>query len=114
MAETRLDRALSAARDTRRLELDSGALDLTPRVFRELFGPKPALIVADSATFTVAGQTVLNAFRSANHLCREPFIFADPNLYAEHRFVLLLEQALLGNDAIPVAVGAGSVNDLSK
>jgi len=114
MGQTRLDRALIAARDTRRLELDSGALGITPRVFRELFGPKPVLIVTDSITFNVAGQAVFNTFKAVNHVCREPFIYIDPNLYAEHKFVLLLEQALSGHDAIPVGVGAGTINDLTK
>ena len=106
--------ALSAARDTRRLELGSGVLNQTPEVFRQLFGDKPALLVADTNTFAAAGQAVQEAFRRAGHTCREPFIFTDPKLYAEHKYVTELEAALKGHDAIPVAVGSGTVNDLTK
>jgi len=106
--------ALKAARETRSLELGSGVLGRTPAVFRQQFGEKPALIVADTHTFAAAGQAVGEAFRRAGHTCREPFIFTDPNLYAEHQYVTALEEALRGHDAIPVAVGSGTLNDLTK
>ena len=83
-------------------------------MFRQQFGDKPALLVADTNTFAAAGQAVLEAFRRAGHACREPFIFTDPNLYAEHKYVIELEAALKGHDAIPVAVGSGTINDLTK
>jgi len=107
-------RALQAARETRGLELGPAALGRTPQVFRQFFPGKPALIVADTTTFAVAGQQVLVALRGAGCACREPFVYADPNLYAEHKHVLALEAALEGNDAIPVAAGSGTINDLTK
>jgi glycerol-1-phosphate dehydrogenase [NAD(P)+] len=106
--------ALSAARETRRLELGSGVLNRTPEVFRQLFGDKPALLVADTHTFAAAGQAVQGIFRRAGQVCREPFVFTDPKLYAEHKYVTALEEALKGHDAIPVAVGSGTLNDLTK
>ena len=109
-----LAEALSAARETRCLELGHGVLGRTPEVFRQQFGDKPALLVADTNTFAAAGQAVLEAFRRAGHACREPFVFTDPKLYAEHQHVVALEEALKGHDAIPVAVGSGTINDLTK
>jgi glycerol-1-phosphate dehydrogenase [NAD(P)+] len=109
-----LGEALSAARDTHCLELGSGVLNRTPEVFRHQFGEKPALLVADPNTFAAAGQAVREAFRRAGQACREPFIFTDPKLYAEHKYVTELEVALKGHDAIPVAVGSGTINDLTK
>ena len=106
--------ALSAARETRCLELGSGVLSRTPEVYRQQFGDKPALLVADTNTFAAAGQIVLQAFRRAGHACREPFVFAEPHLYAEHQHVAALEEALRRHDAIPVAVGSGTINDLTK
>ncbi len=106
--------ALTAARETRCLELGNGVLGRTPEVFRQQFGDKPALLVADTNTFAAAGRAVLEAFRRADHACREPFIFTDPKLYAEHQHVVALEEALAGHDAIPVAVGSGTINDLTK
>ena len=106
--------ALKAARDTRCLELGNGVLGRTPDVFREQFGGKTALLVADTNTFAAAGQAVAEAFRRAGQTCREPFIFTDPKLYAEHKYVAALEEAFRGHDAIPVAVGSGTLNDLTK
>jgi glycerol-1-phosphate dehydrogenase [NAD(P)+] len=107
-------RALQAARETRGLELGPGALSQIPGVFRRFFPGKPALIVADTTTFAVAGWRALDALRRSGCSCREPFVYADPNLYAEHKFVVALEAALQGHDAIPVAVGSGTINDLTK
>ena len=106
--------ALKAARETRCLELGKGVLGRAPEVFRQQFGDKPALLIADTNTFAAAGQAVQEAFRRAGHPCREPFVFADPKLCAEHKHVVALETALKGHEAIPVAVGSGTINDLTK
>jgi glycerol-1-phosphate dehydrogenase [NAD(P)+] len=118
MAETpttlSLADALGAARETRCLEIGAGVNTSTPRVFRQQFGERPAVIVADLNTYRAAGQAVAEAFRAAGHPMLEPFIFRAPDLYAEHRFVAELERALRSHEAIPVAVGSGTVNDLTK
>ena len=106
--------ALRAGRDTRRLEIGESLLREVPHVFREQFGGRLAVVVADSNTFAVAGQAVLEGFRAAGHLALDPFIFRDPGLYAEHRYVQELVASLQGHEAIPVAVGSGTINDLTK
>jgi len=109
-----LAEAVSAARETRWIELGQGVLGRTPQVFRQQFGDKPALLVADTNTFAAAGQALREAFRRAGHACREPFVFTDTQLYAEHKHVVVLEAVLQGHEAIPVAVGSGTINDLTK
>jgi glycerol-1-phosphate dehydrogenase [NAD(P)+] len=111
---TSITEALSAARDTRCLELGQGVLGRVPQVFTRQFGDKPALLIADTNTFAAAGQAVREAFRAAGRASRDPFVFTDPDLHAEHRHVLALEEALRGHDAIPVAVGTGTINDMTK
>ena len=106
--------ALSAAQETRCLELGLRVLTRTAEVFRRLFGDRQALLVADTNTFAAAGKAVQEAFVRAGHACREPFVFTDPKLYAEHKYVAALEEALKGHQAIPVAVGSGTINDLTK
>ena len=106
--------ALAAASETRCLEIGAGIKAITPRVFRQQFGERPAVLVADVNTYGAAGQTVAEAFRAAGHPMLEPFIFRAPDLYAEHRFVLELESSLRGHAAVPVAVGSGTINDLTK
>jgi glycerol-1-phosphate dehydrogenase [NAD(P)+] len=109
-----LAEALKAAQDTRALEIGRNVLHQTPDVFRQQFGPRPAVVVADANTFAAAGRVVFDAFRRVGHLCREPFIYSDPNLYAEHGYVAQLEDSLKAHNAIPVAVGAGTINDITK
>jgi glycerol-1-phosphate dehydrogenase [NAD(P)+] len=109
-----LSEALGAARETRCLELGAGVKAATPRVFHAAFGKQPALIVADVHTYRAAGQSVFEAFRAAGQAVLEPFIFRAPDLYAEHRFVTELQTALSAHTAIPIAVGSGTVNDLTK
>jgi glycerol-1-phosphate dehydrogenase [NAD(P)+] len=109
-----LSEALGAARETRCLELGAGVKSVTPRVFRQHFGKQPAIVVADLNTYGAAGRGVDEAFRAAGHPVLDPFIFRAPNLYAEHGFVLELQAALRRHTAIPVAVGSGTINDLTK
>jgi glycerol-1-phosphate dehydrogenase [NAD(P)+] len=108
-----LAEALAVAKDTRALEIGSRILTKTPEIFRQQFGDKPAVIVADVNTFEAAGRIVHDAFHQKNQ-CLEPFIYTDSNLYAEYRFVEELQGSLKGHDAIPVAVGSGTINDLTK
>jgi glycerol-1-phosphate dehydrogenase [NAD(P)+] len=107
-------RALAAARETRCLEIGGGVLSTVPAIFRSQFGSRPAAIVADENTFAVAGRTVQAAFETASHHAVAPFVFADPALYAEYKYVEQLEAWLASHDAIPVAVGSGTINDITK
>ncbi len=109
-----LRRALAAARETRQLEIARGLLATTPEVFRNQFGMRKAGIVADATTFAVAGRAVQAAFERAGHEAVAPFIFTDSDLYAEYRFVERLQEWVASHDAIPVAVGSGTINDLTK
>ena len=109
-----LRRALEAARETRALEIGHRILDQVPAVFASQFSTAPAVVVADANTFRAAGQATYDAFRRAGHATAEPFIFTDRDLYAEYTFVEQLESALRNVDAIPIAVGSGTLNDLTK
>jgi len=109
-----LQDALGAAQETRCLEIAAGAIQITPQFFRQHFGDRPAIIVADSNTFRAAGEEVLAAFCRAKHPVVEPFVFRAPDLHAQDRFVVELVAALRNNKAVPVAVGSGTINDLTK
>lgn len=106
--------ALKSARETRALEIGSNILSKTPDVFRAQFPNATAVIVADRITFPLVGKIIAEHFQSAGLNSLTPFIFTDPNLYAEHSYVLELENSLKQHNAIPVAVGSGAINDLTK
>ncbi len=111
--QTLLDRALRAARDTRSLTVEPGARHDAARVFVANFGAAHAVIVADDRTDAAAGQDVRESFRRAGVVREEDFRFK-PDVYADYSFVETLQAGLGSTGAIPVAVGSGSINDLSK
>jgi glycerol dehydrogenase-like iron-containing ADH family enzyme len=55
---SRLESALRAARDTKRLAIGRGVIAQTPAVFRELFGAKAAVVVSDPQTHAAAGEKI--------------------------------------------------------
>jgi glycerol-1-phosphate dehydrogenase [NAD(P)+] len=108
-----VDRALTTASDTRHLTLDAGAIELTSRAFQAAFGDRPAVVVADPTTWSVAGQRVEQVLRRAGLATRPPIVLSAP-LHADFDRVLALASAISDADATPVAVGSGTINDLTK
>jgi glycerol-1-phosphate dehydrogenase [NAD(P)+] len=106
--------ALASARETRALVLGRGTIGETGRVFAAQFPGHRAVVVADAQTLPLAGGLVQRSLAAAGIACLPAFVFTDPALYAEFRFVTQLETALRAHDAIPVAVGSGTINDLVK
>ncbi len=109
-----LAEALGCARETRALIVGPGVLGQTARVFQEQFPSRRAVVVADEQTFALAARAVIDGLRAAGVACEAPFVYRDPALYAEFRFVEELEASLRTHDAIPIAVGSGTINDLAK
>ncbi len=112
--ESLLQRALTAADRTRLVQVEHGTRHQAAAVFQQLFGRRPAAIVADVNTFAAAGRDVVDSFRQAGHPCLEPFVFDHPDLHAEYPHVEQLDRFLGSQDAIAVAVGSGTINDMTK
>lgn len=109
-----LQRALSRARDTRLLELDRGARFRTAEAFESLFGSAAAVVVADENSFRVAGRDVLDSLKAAGQACFDPIILPADGLYAEYSYIDEIRCRVQPLDAVPIAVGAGTINDLVK
>jgi glycerol-1-phosphate dehydrogenase [NAD(P)+] len=109
-----LAEALESARETRALVIGSGVIQQAGRVFVEQFPGCQAMITSDESAFAAGGEMVQKALTDAGVICVPPLIFRDPALYAEFRFVEELEANLRQHDAIPVAIGSGTMNDLTK
>lgn len=113
--EALVRRALEAAQETRGLLVGAGVRQGAGEFFEAHCGRGPAVIVADERTFAAAGRDVFDALRRRGIACGEPLVFADSGLYAEYRYVQELERGLNARgDAVPVAVGSGTINDLTK
>lgn len=110
----KVESALSRTTDTKALLIGVDTLPRLAEMFRELFPGRRALVVADANTWRVAGNDVRRILADAGVAQDEPYVFSDPKLYAEWKFVEELDGVLAKSDAVPVAVGSGVINDLTK
>jgi glycerol-1-phosphate dehydrogenase [NAD(P)+] len=113
MDDSFVEKALAAASHTRLLRVEPGVRHEAARYFRESFGDAPAVIVADPNTFGAAGRDVREEFDRAGISQAEPFLFG-PDVYAEYSHFESLLAAVSAVPGIPVAVGSGTINDLTK
>jgi len=109
-----LDSALRAASDTKHLVIGHNNASDVAAVFQRCFPGLKAIVVADTNTFRVCGQRTHDALKAAGIECDEPHVFDDPAIYAEFKYVDQLDAVLEKTNAIPVAVGSGSINDITK
>lgn len=113
--QQQIEDALRAVGQTRVLEIERGIRHRVAPVFGLLFGTAPVLVVADENTFAAAGKDVWDGLQRAGCECSNPFIFDEPDLVADFRHVTTLQQRLAAQaEVIPVAVGSGTINDLTK
>ena len=110
----RVEYALAHATETKALRIGAGILPQTGELFKELFPGCRAIVIAEPTTFKVAGSDVQKSLAAAGVALDEPHIFTAPDLHAEWTFVEELDAVLKNTDAIPVAVGSGTINDLTK
>ena len=110
----RIEKALANATQTRALRLGRGVADGVATVFKEQFGERRALVVADRTTWQVAGERVSRLLEAEGVAQDPPYIFDEPEFHAEWKYIDRLEAVLRDTGAIPVAVGSGTVNDLTK
>ncbi len=114
MSTERMDTALEQATDTRSVVTGAGLLASVDDVFEQSFGDQTAVVVADDNTWEAAGRDVQKHLEEAGRGLAEPHIFpGKPTLYAEYGNIEKLRDAL-PPEAIPVAVGSGTVNDIVK
>jgi len=111
----RIDAALRDANDTRHLLIGTGILNDVGNVLEQAFGQQPAVVVADDNTFAIAGKALCESLRSAGWTVEEPIVFpGTPTLYASFENVLALEEKLRTTSAVPIVVGSGTLNDITK
>ncbi|MEA1949791.1 MAG: sn-glycerol-1-phosphate dehydrogenase [Planctomycetota bacterium] len=107
-------RALEQASDTRYLLIGSGTIESAASVFRDAFGEASATVVADPSTMQAAGNRVQETLRNAGVETLEPVVLDCRDLHATSEHVDHLAGALAPHGAIPLAVGSGTINDLTK
>jgi glycerol-1-phosphate dehydrogenase [NAD(P)+] len=111
----RITAALRDASDTHHLLIGTGVLNEVGNVLEQAFGHQPVVVVADDNTYAVAGKAVCERLSSAGWMVEEPVVFpGTPALYASFENVLALEEKLRPTSAVPIAVGSGTLNDITK
>lgn len=115
MSSERIDAALALAPDTRTIRIGAGLLRRVAEVFAQSFGDRGAVVVADGNTWQAAGREVQDHLVAGGRQTAEPYVFPGrPMLYGEYGNIETLREAVRPHDAIPVAVGSGTLNDIVK
>lgn len=107
--------ALRDATDTQNVTIGTGVLTSVGELFEQSFDGATAVVVTDENIWVAAGEEVQKSLEAAGHKTLEPYIFpGKPTLYAGYDNIETLVGSLRGHDAIPVAVGSGTLNDIVK
>ena len=114
---TMIEEALTKTTDTRACEIGPGATEAAARMFGELFqDARKAIVVDDPRTRAVAGGRVIDLLKATGREVAEHVINPDgSDFHATYAKVEEVREAIASaGGAIPVAVGSGVINDLTK
>lgn len=107
--------AVARASDTRAIITGPGVLAETGDLFVSQFGRHPALLVCDEITAGVALSTVRDRLEAAGvAIAGEVILAGNPIVKPEVEISQLIARELGSGLAVPVAIGAGTINDLVK
>ncbi|MDR2102090.1 MAG: sn-glycerol-1-phosphate dehydrogenase [Treponema sp.] len=114
---------LKAADETRELLLKKDALRDIPALLNKYFSSSSVYLVADENTYRAAGEKVREILEQGGVKILDAYIFpGEPRLHAEYTHVKTLTERFSslpgdkngGETPVPLAVGAGTLNDLVK
>ena len=114
---TMIEEALTKTTDTKACVIGPGATEAAAKMFGELFpDAKKAIVIDDPRTRAVAGERVIGLLKAAGLEVAEHVINPDgSDFHATYAKVEEVRKAIAAADgAIPVAVGSGVINDLTK
>ena len=114
---TMIEEALTQTTDTKACEIGPGATEASAKMFRELFpDAKKAIVVDDPRTRAVAGERVISLLKALGLGVSEHVINPDgSDFHATYEKVEEVREVIAASGgAVPVAVGSGVINDLTK
>ena len=111
-----IEEALRKATDTKACLIGDGVIGRVPSVFREQFpGKDAAILIADPRTWKAAGEKTAALLEAAGVKTSRYVVEPDGRTFhAEYRYVEGVRDAVKTAGAVPVAVGSGVINDLTK
>ena len=114
---TLVEEALTQTTDTKACEIGPGAAEATAKMFRELFPEAgKAVVIDDPRTRAVVGGRVVELLGKAGLDVSEHVVNPDgSDFHATYAKVEEVREAIAAvAGAVPVAVGSGTLNDLTK
>lgn len=110
-----LKEALTKAATTKVFLSEEGALKKLPAIIKEHFGRVAVIIIADENTWQAAGKESYRYLKEGGVKLLAPYIFpGKPVLETDYKWVEELVKHLEGSNALPIAIGSGTINDLVK
>lgn len=110
-----LEQAVRGASVTRSVIVDRGAIARLPQILAALGHQRGCQVVADTNTMEAAGRNALAILRSAGIATEEPIVLDEqPRLKPRADIARAVGARLEAAGALPIAVGAGVINDLTK
>lgn len=120
MSKAMIDAALEKATDTKACVISEGALECIPKLFREYFEGDSVVLICDPRTLLAAGEKVESLFK-AKGIAVSKFILepSGKTFHADYFYVDQVRDAIAaaaknGVNPVPVSVGSGVINDLTK
>lgn len=110
----RIREGLKRVDTTKFIEIGSGAIEKLGKMVKDLFERIPMAVIADKNTFKAAGEQTKNILDRSGINLQDIYVLEDPDLYAHMNYVDKLVNFLSSIKAIPIAVGSGTINDLTK
>ena len=123
MASEMIEKALARATDTRACEIGDGVLEKVPSLFRTWFpSATQAGVVCDPRTRAAAGERVEALLGAAGVVVSEHVLEpGGKTFHGDYRYAEEVREAIrsvggaaAGESLVPVAVGSGVVNDVTK
>lgn len=91
-----------------------GSLQDTGALYARVFGANPACLIADENTWAAAGQAVEAALKASGIATRTHILPAKPRPKPTVELADKLRVMLATDDATPIAIGSGVINDIVK
>jgi len=117
MSQSLMEAALAQASTTRHLVVEPGGVTAVAALAPDLFPERPVVIVADETTYELGGAQITSLLEASGSPVLDPVIF--PGLAAfrpdtRHVAAIRARFEAAGGPVLPIAVGSGSINDLTK
>jgi glycerol-1-phosphate dehydrogenase [NAD(P)+] len=110
-----LQAAVARAAVTRDADVGAGAIARLPALLARIGVRGRCRIVADSNTFAAAGRRVSAALEGAGVVVEAPIVLDErPRLKPRVRTALDVARRLADRACVPIAVGSGVINDVTK